>query len=168
MKPDWMHAVDEGIAAIICGNVLVELEKLYPSLQKSERVAEMWADIRDLYQKFDVPPANRLPKLSEKDIQMSGKQPELSGKAAHIRGLCPLLGDLASGKLFQTVANSALPSSGCKGRGAAMLPIALLSCISLCTVCMCSCADFFLPRLHFAMLLMLCVALMLCVLEPKT
>ena len=35
-----------------------------------------------------------------------------------------------------------MPSSGCKGRGAAMLPIALLSCISLCTVCMCSCAVF--------------------------
>ena len=99
MKADWMHAVDEGIAATICGNVLAELEKLYPSLQKAERVAEMWADIRDLYQKFDVPPSSRLPKLSEKDIQKSGKQPELSGKAAHIRGLCPLLGDLAAAKL---------------------------------------------------------------------
>ena len=96
MFPDWMHVVDEGIAASVAGQCLKEFEGHCTGASKEERLNQLWGFIKDLYQKNSTDHDKRLWKLTPKDFVKSAKvPPELDAKAAQVKGLCPLLHQLA-------------------------------------------------------------------------
>ena len=96
MFPDWMHAVDEGIAASVVGQCLKEFESHCAGSNKDERLNALWGFIKDLYQKNNTDHDKRLWKLTSKDfVKSSTVPPELDAKAAQVKGLCPLLHHLA-------------------------------------------------------------------------
>ena len=47
--PDWLHPVDHGVGADIAGQILVELADELAARAFKERVALLWAEIRQLY-----------------------------------------------------------------------------------------------------------------------
>ena len=51
MFPDWMHVVDEGMAASVAGQCLKEFEGHCTGASKEERVNQLWGFIKDLYPK---------------------------------------------------------------------------------------------------------------------
>ena len=103
MKPDWMRVMDEGIASSIAGQCIHEFQKYCPGRNKDLRTKELYKMIKSIYEKEGTAHSMRLQKLSVKDYQKAKKSPELEGKAAHIRGFCPYLHELA---------NSLLPAEG--------------------------------------------------------
>ena len=91
MNPDWMHVMDEGFAPLVCGQVLWDLLPCYVGRSADQRVAKLWQEIQSLYKAKQIPGAERLQKLTTKDIKKPKKVPELACKAAECRHFAPLL-----------------------------------------------------------------------------
>ena len=72
---DWLHAVDHGIGADIAGQILVELADVLPARAIKDRVAVLWAEIRELYKEYDVDYklANLTPPFLNKDSKKTAK-----------------------------------------------------------------------------------------------
>ena len=90
--PDWLHAVDMGIGAVLRGNLLVELAGKYEGRSFKDRVSELWLDIQELYREHDV--GDRLAKLTPDSLNRRKKNngpPTLKCPAATPRHLVPLL-----------------------------------------------------------------------------
>ena len=88
---DWLHCCDIGVAADVLGNVLWELLDLFPGGDRNVRMAALWSAVQVEYRTADVPRSNRFPGLRVKSFHNGKKSPKLKGKAAHIRGLVPIL-----------------------------------------------------------------------------
>lgn len=73
MFPDWMHVVDEGIAASVAGQCLKEFEGHCTGASKEERLNQLWGFIKDLYQENSMDHDKRLWELTPKDFVKSGK-----------------------------------------------------------------------------------------------
>ena len=102
MKPDWMHVVDEGSAALAAGQILAELLQKCRGGNKDQRAQSLWASVQSLWQACDIPACRRLKKLTVKDIVKPGKAPDLDAKAAEVRYFChDILEPLASSKKLQ-------------------------------------------------------------------
>ena len=73
--PDWLHAVDHGVGADIAGQILVELADELPARAFKERVALLWAEIRQLYKEHDVEYklANLTPAVLNKESQKTAR-----------------------------------------------------------------------------------------------
>lgn len=91
--PDWLHAVDQGIAADICGQLLVDLSGCYPGRSFKVRVSELWTDIQSLYAEHKVEHKLRTltPEILNKGKNKGDAHPTLKGPAAVIRHFVPLL-----------------------------------------------------------------------------
>ena len=92
--PDWLHAVDQGIAADIAAQLLIEVSAFYPGRSFRARVAELWQEIQILYKEHGV--ENQLRALTPEILNKgknkpAGTTPTLKGHAAVIRHLVPLL-----------------------------------------------------------------------------
>ena len=100
---DWLHCCDLGVAADVLGNVLLEMVDAMGSQDsKDSRVGRLWKDILESYKRLNYEQGMRFPYLKLKSFIQTGKSPKLRGKAAHIRGLVPILDALASKYLPQT------------------------------------------------------------------
>ena len=60
MNPDWMHVMDEGFAALVCGQVLWDLLPCYAGRSATLRVAHLWAEIQSLYKAKEIPAGDEL------------------------------------------------------------------------------------------------------------
>lgn len=87
-RPDWMHTVDLGIAADICGQVFVMLLPSYTGIMQ-QQCAGLWASLHAWYQ--EARPSAQLQKLVLPMFKPAKKAPKLSAKAAEIRALVPWL-----------------------------------------------------------------------------
>lgn len=97
VHPDWMHTVDEGFGALICGQVLSHLLPEYGK-NKDEQIKNLWKDIQELYTKFQVPWDKRLAKLTLLDIKKPKRVAELDAKANDIRHFALWLESLCKAK----------------------------------------------------------------------
>ena len=87
-KPDWLHAVDLGVACDFLGNFLLLLSKKFPGRSHALRVGAMWQDIQGWYQECQV--ENRLDNLYPSMLQGAvSNPPKLRAKAAQARALVP-------------------------------------------------------------------------------
>ena len=100
MQPDWLHVMDEGFAAVTAGQILYELAESYEGRSFETRVKKLWQEIQSLYKAAGTPAAERLPKLTPKDIKKPKKPPELDCKASHCRYFCPFLPQLTACRGF--------------------------------------------------------------------
>ena len=80
LQPDWMHSVDGGFAALVCGQVLHALLPAFATRQR-EQVQGLWDLLQRLYDEHKVPKQQRLAKLTYLDIKKKNAAAELSGKA---------------------------------------------------------------------------------------
>ena len=97
LQPDWLHCVDEGFGALVCGQVLHSLLPEYGTV-KAERVQGLWSHIQEIYASFGIDADKRLSKLTYKDIKKEKKPADLDAKAACIRQLGALLEPLCKAK----------------------------------------------------------------------
>ena len=89
---DWLHAVDMGIAADICGQLLFELSEKYPARSLKDRLSLLWLEVPELYKENEV--GDRLARLAPDVIKKRKKQrgpPSLHCPAATVRHLVPLM-----------------------------------------------------------------------------
>ena len=91
LKPDWMHVVDEGCAALAAGQILWSVLDEYPASTQEGRAELLWKHIQELYKASDWPKAKQLPKLTLKDFKKPKQAPELDVKAAQTRHFAPML-----------------------------------------------------------------------------
>ena len=95
--PDWLHAVDMGIAADICGQLLFELSRKYPARSLKDRLSLLWLEGQELYKEHEV--GDTLARLAPDVINKRQKQrgppngpsPSLQCPAATVRHLAPLM-----------------------------------------------------------------------------
>ena len=92
-RPDWMHTVDLGIAADICGHAMAELLREYPGNNQDSRCQKMWEDLKNWY---DTSAAcdKSLRQLKNMKVSMfkpPNKAPKLHGTAQQIRSVVPWL-----------------------------------------------------------------------------
>ena len=88
--PDWLHAVDMGIAADICGQLLFELSGKYLARSLKDRLSLLWLEVQELYKKHEV--GDRLARLAPDVINKGKKQHgPLHCPAATVRHLVPLM-----------------------------------------------------------------------------
>ena len=88
-RRDWLHAVDQGVAADFMGSSFKELLKLMPGRNVKVRCQELFQYITAWYDVHDV--KDRLVGLRPGGIQQSRKPPKLKGNAATVRALVPFL-----------------------------------------------------------------------------
>ena len=69
--PDWLHAVDQGIASDICGQLLFELANKQEGASLGKRVANVWQEVQALYKEYGV--AYRLATLTP-EVLSQGKK----------------------------------------------------------------------------------------------
>eukprot|EP00438_Fugacium_kawagutii_P036728 Skav212623 [mRNA] locus=scaffold173:129862:131358:- [translate_table: standard] len=95
--PDWLHSMDQGVGADICGMLLVEIANACEGRTFKLRVANLWQEIRQLYTelKVEYKLANLTPEILNKGKKPTGP-PTLKGPAAQVRHFVPLLPILAN------------------------------------------------------------------------
>jgi hypothetical protein len=85
---DWLHAVDQGIAADILGNLCLMFRRKMPGNNVDERHKMLWQDITSWYEANHV--QEKLHNLTKTMIQKAGATPpKLRGQGAQIRALIP-------------------------------------------------------------------------------
>jgi hypothetical protein len=85
--PDWLHTVDQGVAADTLANTFLECMPFLPGNNKAEQTKSLWMRIRAWYQQGAV--ASRLDNLTYEMLKQDKKPPKLRGKAAQVRALVP-------------------------------------------------------------------------------
>ncbi len=96
-RPDWLHAVDQGVAADFTGNVfwhLVKDRRLLPGNTEKERCKNLWMRVQEFYAANQV--GDRLQNLTIGMFCKQGGTPKLCSSAAHCRALVPFLRSLQS------------------------------------------------------------------------
>ena len=91
LKPDWMHVVDEGCAALAAGQILWSILDEYPASTQEGRAELLWKHIQELYKASNWPKSQQLAKLTLKDFKKPKQAPELDVKAAQCRYFAPIL-----------------------------------------------------------------------------
>ena len=100
---DWLRCCDLGAAVDVMGNVLLEIVNAMDDKESQDpRTKILWLEIVASYKRMNVEQDMRLPNLRLKSFIQAKKFPKLRRKAAHIRGLVPVLDSLASKYLQQT------------------------------------------------------------------
>lgn len=87
-RPDWMHTVDLGVAADICGHIFVMLLETFDGTLQ-QKCTELWKQLQQWY--ASTKPQARLKRLDLSMFRPGGSAPKLKGKAAEIRALVPWL-----------------------------------------------------------------------------
>ena len=90
-RPDWLHAVDLGVAADFVGNVFWHLVKnrlLHGNTDK-ERCRTLWLQVQEFYNQNDV--TDRLQNLTLTMVCQQGGTPKLRCSAAQCRALVPFV-----------------------------------------------------------------------------
>ena len=100
LKPDWMHVVDEGCAALAAGQILWEIVDCYEASTREGRVDLLWKHIQEIYKANNWPAKKTLKKLTLKDFKKPGKAAELDVKAADCRYFQPILESLTKAHGF--------------------------------------------------------------------
>ena len=94
-RRDWLHCVDQGVAADYLGNLLKEFWDMMPGASKQIRLHNLWLIIKGRYDAHPEIP-DRLPGLRKGGIQSKKKAPpKLKCSAAVARGLIPIALELA-------------------------------------------------------------------------
>lgn len=86
-KIDWLHAMDQGVAADYVGNLLKMLLKKMEGRTAKQRLKGLHMEIKGFYEEFDV--GSRLQTLTLGMIQKQKAPPKLRAKAAEVRDLIP-------------------------------------------------------------------------------
>lgn len=98
---DWLHCADLGVAADVLGNVLLELLDQLHGGDKQQKVSSLWSEIKTEYNAQGVNVSCRFPYLKLQSFWKGAKKsPKLKGKAAHIRGLVPVLDSIVQKRLL--------------------------------------------------------------------
>ena len=92
-KPDWLHAVDQGVAADFAGSFFWTILPRLPGNNREARVASLWTRVQRYYRESGV--SDRLQSLTPNMIKAPGKSAKLRCSAAQVRRLVPLLPQLA-------------------------------------------------------------------------
>lgn len=96
-RPDWLHAVDQGVAADFAGNVFWHLVKeggLLPGNTQKERCKNLWMRVQEFYDANQV--GDRLQNLTIGMLRGKSGAPKLRSSAAACRALVPFLRSLLS------------------------------------------------------------------------
>lgn len=97
---DWLHAVDQGVAADFLGNLFMLVASKLPGASEKERTRALWARIQEWYSAHST--ADRLQDLVPGMLRKPRSAPKLRSSAAQCRALVPfgaavaqeVLGDL--------------------------------------------------------------------------
>ena len=102
--PDWLHTMDQGIGADICGMLLTEIAYNLEGRSFKTKISNLWTEVKQLYAelKVDYRLANLTPEILNKGKKSRGP-PTLKGPAAQIRHFVPLLPILAEKHLDPSV-----------------------------------------------------------------
>ena len=73
LKPDWMHVVDEGCAALAAGQILWEIVDCYEASTREGRVDLLWKHIKEIYKANNWPAKKKLKKTHTKRFQKAWK-----------------------------------------------------------------------------------------------
>ena len=92
---DWLHCADLGVAADVIGNVLFELLEVQTGHDRTQKMSTIWSELRAEYKTQQVSNDMMFPTLRLNSFFKTGKSPKLKGKAAHIRGLVPVVNSVA-------------------------------------------------------------------------
>ena len=84
-RVDWLHAVDQGVAADFLGNALKVVVSVMPGASRSVRVQALWVEMQMYYDRYEI--TDRLPTLVWEAIQGKKKSPKLRCSAACCRAL---------------------------------------------------------------------------------
>ena len=77
LKPDWMHVVDEGCAALAAGQIFWEIVDCYESSTREGRVDLLGKHVQEIYNANNWPAKKFLKTLTLKDFKKPGKVAEL-------------------------------------------------------------------------------------------
>ena len=91
---DWLHAVDQGVAADYLGNLFRLISSKLPGRSLKVRTAALWVRIQAGYTANNT--ADRLQNLVPTMIKQDKKAPKLRWSAAQCRALIPISNTLAS------------------------------------------------------------------------
>ena len=89
-KFDWLHAVDQRVAADFLGNALTYFLSFEPARNQEDRCSQLWLKVQQFYSEFAVQdklPCLKLTMLKKK----STSSPKLRAKAAEARALVPFV-----------------------------------------------------------------------------
>jgi hypothetical protein len=93
-RVDWLHAVDQGVAADFLGSLFLRfLERLGPGTERA-RCARLWAEIQTWYAARRV--QDKLTNLVPTMISKRGASAKLRGSAAQVRALVPFARERAA------------------------------------------------------------------------
>ena len=100
---DWLHTVDLGVGADICGCLFWELisaDGIYAGNSRAQRCASLWKALQEWYKSHQV--TTKLQGLTENMVKKSKKPPKLAVKGDECRGvqsfLIPCADRLMAGK----------------------------------------------------------------------
>lgn len=85
---DWLHAVDQGVAADFLGNLFHHCLPLLPGANKKAKVCALFVRIQEFYRQ-NPSCSSRYSDLTLLMIKQPKKGPKLRGRAAEVRGLIP-------------------------------------------------------------------------------
>ena len=100
IRLDWLHVVDQGVAADFLGNLFYCVMQKLPGNSRKERCQSLWELIQVFYDKKDV--QDRLQTLIPTMVRQGNKAPKLRGGAAVVRALVPFAVVLAESTLSNT------------------------------------------------------------------
>ena len=84
---DWLHCVDQGVAADYLGNLLWHVLPQFPGANRREKVSALYKRIQTYYRQHRTDSCYQ--DMTELMIKQPKKSPKLRGKAAEVRGLVP-------------------------------------------------------------------------------
>ena len=99
-RVDWLHAMDLGVTADWIGQCIVYLLPRFPGGNQDQRIAAMWARIQLGYRQF--PPHAKLDNLTGNMLSLTHAAPQLRAYGSEVRGLVPIIEDMATDKLAGT------------------------------------------------------------------
>jgi hypothetical protein len=97
---DWLHCADLGVTADVMGNVLLELLDFFVGADRHVKMRALWSRIRQEYALQQIPQSYQFPNLRLASFFNGKKSPKLKGKAAHVRGLVPVLDSIVQQTLL--------------------------------------------------------------------
>ena len=83
IRLDWLHVVDQGVAADLLGNLFYGVMQKLPGTPQKEKCQSLWELIQVFYVRKDV--QDRLQKLIPTMVRQGKKAPKLRGGAAVFR-----------------------------------------------------------------------------------
>ena len=89
-KFDWLHAVDQGVAADFLGNCFWFFLSFEPGNNQEERCSSLWLKVSKFYEDHNV--QDKLPRLKLTMLRKKGSSsPKLRSKASEARALIPFV-----------------------------------------------------------------------------